>query len=427
MSSSDISDNDEDTSTIFISRNKKENWPSTPHTNNIRRTASCNIYHDRPGPSRFAKSQCNLMPDLFRLFFRDKLFEKLRNWTNAEGFLVYKDKWVAINQFEFDKFLGVVIPIDVYKSNNENVAQLWSKEDGRPIFNKLMSRNRYQQILRVLGFDDANSRKRNRSEDKFQPIRNVFEQWVLNLRDAYTPGPHMTVDEQSVCFRERCPFRQCIPSKPGKYGIKVWEICKANTSYAWKMQICCGKNPAVGREVNQGARVVKHLVKKIEHSGRNITCDNFFTSIPLARDLLKKKLTLVETIPKNKPELPRQFTVAKDRDITSTISGFQNDAMIAWYCPKKDCLHNMLSTMHTLSEIASNSDEKKPEEILYYNSTKSGVDILDRLVRTYACKRMTRRWSIALFYNMIDVGAVNAYMIWQQLEFYYILLCPLIS
>ena len=161
------------------------------------------------------------MPDSFRLFFRDKLLEKVRNWTNAEGLLVYKDKWVAINQLEFDKFLGVLILIDVYKSNNENVAQLWSKENGRLIFNKLMSRNRYQQILRVLRFDDANSRRRNRSEDKYQPIKNVFEQWDLNLRDAYTPGPHMTVDEQLVCFRGRCPSRQYIPSKPGKYGIKI--------------------------------------------------------------------------------------------------------------------------------------------------------------------------------------------------------------
>ena len=57
------------------------------------------------------------------------------------------------------------------------------------------------------------------------------------MRDAYTPGPHMTVDEQLVCFRGRCPFRQYIPSKPGKYGIKVGAICEANTSCAWKMQV----------------------------------------------------------------------------------------------------------------------------------------------------------------------------------------------
>ena len=133
--------------------------------------------------------------------------------------------------------MGVVILIGGYKSNNKNVAQLWSKENGRPIFNRLMSRNQYQQILRVLRFDNANSRRRNSSEDKFQPIIDVFEQWDLNLRDAYTPGPHMTVNEQLVCFRGRCPFRKNIRSKPGKYGIKIWVICKANTSYAWKMQV----------------------------------------------------------------------------------------------------------------------------------------------------------------------------------------------
>ena len=112
------------------------------------------------------------------------------------------------------------------------------------------------------------------------------------------------------------------------------------------------------------------MVKEIEHSGRNITCDNFFTSIPLARDLLKKKLTLVETIRKNKPKWPPQFTVAKGRDITSIIFGFQNDATISSYCPKKACVVNMRSTMHSLPEIASNFVEKKPEVILHYNSTK---------------------------------------------------------
>ena len=37
LSSSDISyiDEDQDTSTIFTSRNKKENWSATPHTSNI--------------------------------------------------------------------------------------------------------------------------------------------------------------------------------------------------------------------------------------------------------------------------------------------------------------------------------------------------------------------------------------------------------
>ena len=90
------------------------------------------------------------MPGLFRLFFRDKSLKKVCNWINAEGSLAYKDKWVTINQSEYDKFLCVVILVCVYKSNKENVAQLWSKENGRPIFNKLMSQNRFFGLMTLI-------------------------------------------------------------------------------------------------------------------------------------------------------------------------------------------------------------------------------------------------------------------------------------
>ena len=59
---------------------------------------------------------------------------------------------------ELKVFLGVIILICAYKSNNESVEHLWSTLDGRPIFNRTMSRGRYQQILRFLRFDNAQSR-----------------------------------------------------------------------------------------------------------------------------------------------------------------------------------------------------------------------------------------------------------------------------
>ena len=65
LSSSEVSDTDDDSqnlnasSTCFISRNKKENWSSTPCTSNTGRTAACNIFRERTGPSRYAKSHAN--------------------------------------------------------------------------------------------------------------------------------------------------------------------------------------------------------------------------------------------------------------------------------------------------------------------------------------------------------------------------------
>ena len=123
---------------------------------------------------------------------------------------------------EFKVFFGVIILIGVlYKSNNESVEQPRSTLDGRLIFNCTISRERYQQILRFLRFDNAQSRRHHRSPNKQQPIREVFETWDSYLRDSYTCRPSMTVHEQLVCFRGRCPFKQYISSKPGKYGIKL--------------------------------------------------------------------------------------------------------------------------------------------------------------------------------------------------------------
>ena len=69
-----------------------------------------------------------------------------------------------------------------------------------------------------------------------------------------------------------------------------------------------------------------------------------------------------------------------------------------------------LSSMHHDKTI--DGDAKKPEIILHYNSTKSGVDNLDHLATIYACRRKVNRWPVVLFYNVIDVAAIAAYIVW---------------
>ena len=100
----------------------------------------------------------------------------------------------------------------------------------------------------------------------------------------------MTVDECLVAFRGRCPFRQYMPNKPAKYGIKIWAACDAQSSYAWNMQVYTGKSPGEAPEKNQGMRVVLDMAEGL--NGHNITCDNFFTSYALGEELLKREVTM---------------------------------------------------------------------------------------------------------------------------------------
>ena len=43
-----------------------------------------------------------------------------------------------------------------------------------------------------------------------------------NIQAAYEPSKNLSVDEGMIAFKGRLSFRQYMPAKPTKYGIKVW-------------------------------------------------------------------------------------------------------------------------------------------------------------------------------------------------------------
>ena len=57
--------------------------------------------------------------------------------------------------------------------------------------------------------------------------------------------------------------------------------------------------------------------------------------------------------------------------------------------------------------------KKKPDTVTLYNSTKCDVDIMDQMVREYTVRAGTRRWPVAVFYNMPDIAALNAHVLYQ--------------
>ena len=115
--------------------------------------------------------------------------------------------------------------------------------------------------------------------------------------------------------------------------------------------------------------------------------------------------TLICVIP-----TPAYTTYSYTWNVKSTVFGFQLDAMIASYCFKTNRVVNMLSTMHSQPKLKSTSDQK-PSIILFYNKAKGDCDSLDKMVRSHSTKKTTRRWLLVLFYYVIDVSTINAFII----------------
>ena len=76
----------------------------------------------------------------------------------------------------------------------------------------------------------------------------------------YVSGAHYAVDETMVKFKGRLSFRQYLPMKPIKWGVKLWTLCESETGYTVNFQVYTGKDQQRGVEHGLGYRVVMDMV-----------------------------------------------------------------------------------------------------------------------------------------------------------------------
>ena len=97
---------------------------------------------------------------------------------------------------------------------------------------------------------------------------------------------------------------------------------------------------------------------------------------------------------KNKPEIPALFLSGKQRDVHSSIFDFTFDLTLVSYVSARNKTVILLSSQHHNDTCMGEEKDHKREIMMQYNAAKSGVDILDKLVREYICTRSTRRWPL---------------------------------
>ena len=86
------------------------------------------------------------------------------------------------------------------------------------------------------------------------------------------------------------------------------------------------------------------------------------------------------------------------------------------YVPKKNKALTLLSTQHYSCGVDMTTENRKLVAILDYNANKSGVDTMDQMLGTYKCKRSTNRWPLAMFYNKVDIAALAAFVIYNEMK-----------
>lgn len=427
--SSESSDNEEDISAgqynnYYFTRHNgrngpKQKWSKSPPSNAVR-TRGHNIILHLPGVKSAAKSAKTPL-ECFSLFFADDIFNLLVTCTNKyieevrNKFQRERDA-KDTDVEEIKALLGLLIMSGVLRASHLNFVDLWATDgSGVEMFRLTMSYQRFLFLLRCLRFDDRTTRTERLQVDNLAAVREICDMLQAKFREAYTPYQNVTIDEQLIGFRGRFKGKVYMPSKPNKYGIKNQALVDSKTFYMLSFEVYSGKQPAGPYQVSNSPNdIVKRLVEPIKGTNRNVTTDNWYTSVKLANELLdpSHKLTIVGTLKKNKPDIPKDFLPNRSRTQFSSLFGFQKTMTMVSYVPKPNKAVVLLSSMHHAAHIdPTSTDKQKPEIITYYNSTKGGVDTNDHLCGTYNVGRRTKRWPLAIFFHLINVSGINALIV----------------
>ena len=272
----------------------------------------------------------------------------------------------------------------------------WEKQSrvvSTPGFGEVMPRNRYQLLNSFLHFND-NAEQVARGQPGFDPlfkVRPLIDISTPTYQQHFHPRAQLSVDESLAPFKGRLSYKQYIPNKPKKWGVKLWVVCDARTGF------CLDWIPYTGHEVapsrstdSETERIVKRLVEPFFNSDRAVYMDNYYSSVPLFRQLKCEGLGACGIIRQNRRGLPEEiYRSGSLRLARGDKSAFyaQGDDLLAvsWHDTKRVHMITTIDSNQTVEKrIRSRHHEggrcvvKKPSAVAHYNKFMDGVDKLDQ-------------------------------------------------
>ena len=282
-------------------------------------------------------------------------------------------------------------------------------------FPSVMSRNKFDLMWRYLHLQDNTAPVP--AGEKVWKLRWFLNHLNTRFQEAYTPYGHCTIDESMVKFKGRLSFRQYMPAKPIKWGIKVWVLCESDTGYAYNMQVYTGK--VAGRqEKGMAHRVCMDLLVPVLGTNLSVYMDNLYTSVGLLNDLRVRGVLACGTVRSNRKGLPAavlpknvhlqrgEFKVAQKDDLACavwmdtkpvlTLSNFHDPAEQGTVLRRRDGVRTQVPV---------------PKMLQDYQQHMRGVDLMDQAVSYYTINHRSKKWWRRLFFYGMMVSAHNAYVI----------------
>ena len=382
-------------------------------------------FEENVGPTKILPEAASCL-DFFQIVFPEELIDLIvaetnRNAQQKQAAAKKIDKnWQPVNNNDIRAYLGIRLlqGIKVLPSERD----YWSKNAYLGVKNiqDIMPRNRYLKINQYLHFNDSSKAKPRGHEDhdKLFLIRPLITKLDETFHDAYSPSKENAVDEGLVKFKGRLGFKQYMPLKPAKRGIKVWLRADSNTHYVSAFQVYTGR-PAQGEpEIGLGARVVFDLSRDLVGGNYHLFFDNFFSSFTLLKRLKEEGIYATATTRKNRKAFPKEVKDAKLRNRGDSFS-MQREGITACAWKDKKLVYFLTSGCQPSGDNTVNRRKKDgtieeisaPPCVDLYNKYMGGVDYADQKRNDYRIPVKSRRWYRYLAFFLFETSVVNAFIL----------------
>lgn len=389
------------------------------------------LFSGNSGPQHSSANVLELV-SVFLLFFSKDLVNKIVVETNryAEQFMNSRGRlfscrslarqWTPVTENEIYVVLGLFLLMGIIQKPTVRTYFSRKRILSTPGFGDVISRNRFQLIMKFLHFSDNSSKANYQGPAKLYKIFPVLSHLNCKFQNLYLPGQNISVNESLTLWKGHLSFRQYLHPKSAKFGIKTYELCESSSGYLWSLLVYTGKGTSfqsslITSEMNKSAAIVLHLVEPLLGNGHTLWLDNFFNSPFLARLLKHKGTDCVGTLKINRKGVPRAVKDAKLKkgELIAQHSG--SVTVMKWH-DKRNVV--MISTYHDTemkTEKRRGKEKQKPVCVIDYNKHMGCTDLEDQLLQVYLVERKhIHKWYMKLFRRLLNATVLNSMIIYRQ-------------
>ncbi|KAJ8930223.1 hypothetical protein NQ314_017001 [Rhamnusium bicolor] len=291
--------------------------------------------------------------DLFELFFTRECVEYITEECNRQvsyyrenndDFMKKNHNPTNVTVAEIYTFFGISLLMT--RCKKLRLYEYWSTDPllSTPIFARIMRRDRFFFILKISHFCD-NALPHN--GDKLYKLRYVIDYLRNKFKQVFSPFEKVCINKSLVLFKGKLSFRQYIPSKRHRFGVKLFMLCDCKMGFCLDFIVYTGSSTNVdplekkNERIGKSGQVVTTLMNPYLNRNHTIYLDNWYNSPTLSLLLHDNKTNSCGTIKKNRKFMSKLDEKFKRGEMSFRSSG---PALVLKWCEKRDIY--MITTLH---------------------------------------------------------------------------------